>query len=573
MTASAAPLPMPLSVNTLAAPLVERLLREADALRVAVRRDDAGVRIVDAGIDGAGSVAAGLLIGEICMGGLGARAPARRRRSDGWPTWLEVHSSQPVLACLGSQYAGWSLAASKEETGGKKFFALGSGPARALAGKETLFAELGYRDRADTRRAGARGRPRAAAGRHRQAAARLRARARGADADPDADHQPGRHDAGRGARARGGAAQGARARLRARATSSTAAASAPLPAPSPDGVQAMGRTNDAILYGGRVHLTRARRRRRGARRWRSSCRRATRATTAARSPRSSRTPATTSTRSTARCSRRPRCGSATSTAATPGTPARSTWRCCSGLWLAGGLMRRMRVAIMTDETGWHTRQLQARAARARRERPLRRPGRLPHRHRRPPGTASCIPGFGRELPDAVLVRGIAGGSFEQVTKRLGVLHALREFGVPVYNDARAIERSVDKSMTSLLLHAAGIADAADLGHRIGGAGAAHRDARERGRPRAGAQAAVRLAGQGPAAGRPGRRRAPCRCRRSTAPTAALAYLQRFVPPARAPGFDWRVLVIGGRARRRDAARQRALDPQRRAGRALRAAPS
>ena len=64
-----------------------------------------------------------------------------------------------------------------------------------------------------------------------------------------------------------------------------------------------------------------------------------------------------------------------------------------------------------------------------------------------------VPGFGRELPDAVLVRGIAGGSFEQVTKRLGVLHALRELGVPVYNDARAIERSVDKSMTSLLLHA------------------------------------------------------------------------------------------------------------------------
>jgi tetrahydromethanopterin:alpha-L-glutamate ligase len=46
------------------------------------------------------------------------------------------------------------------------------------------------------------------------------------------------------------------------------------------------------------------------------------------------------------------------------------------------------------------------------------------------------------------VRGIAGGSFEQVTKRLGVLHALRELGVPVYNDASAIERSVDKSMTS-----------------------------------------------------------------------------------------------------------------------------
>ena len=64
-----------------------------------------------------------------------------------WPSLIEVHTSTPVLACLGSQYAGWSLAASKEETGGKKFFSLGSGPARALAVKEPLFDELGYRDR------------------------------------------------------------------------------------------------------------------------------------------------------------------------------------------------------------------------------------------------------------------------------------------------------------------------------------------------------------------------------------------------------------------------------------------
>src|SRR5205085_12381341 len=67
-----------------------------------------------------------------------------------------------------------------------------------------------------------------------------------------------------------------------------------------------------------------------------------------------------------------------------------------------------------------------------------------------------LPGYGADLPDAAIVRGIAGGSFEQVTKRLGILHALRELGVPVYNDARAIERSVDKSMTSLLLRAAGV---------------------------------------------------------------------------------------------------------------------
>ena len=113
----------------------------------------------------------------------------------------------------------------------------------------------------------------------------------------------------------------------------------------------------------------------------------------------------------------------------------------------------MRVAIFTDETGWHTRQLQA-AMRARGAE-----GRcIDLEDCRIDTDASwhglVLPGFGDALPDAAIVRGIAGGTFEQVTKRLGVLHALRELGVPVYNDARAIERSVDKGMTSLLLHAA-----------------------------------------------------------------------------------------------------------------------
>jgi len=67
-----------------------------------------------------------------------------------------------------------------------------------------------------------------------------------------------------------------------------------------------------------------------------------------------------------------------------------------------------------------------------------------------------VPGFGPELPAGAFVRGIAAGSFEAVTRRLGVLHALRELGVPVWNDARAIERCVDKSMTSFLIGRAGI---------------------------------------------------------------------------------------------------------------------
>lgn len=242
-----------LSLNAHVRPWVERLVREADALRVAVRRDVSGACIVDAGIEAPGSVAAGLLVGEICLGGFG-RVAFTTAASDGWPSWLEVSSSQPVLACLASQYAGWSLAASKEETGGKKFFSLGSGPARALAAKEKLYAELGYRDRADV-----------------------------GVIVLEVDRVPPPVIVQKILRDCGLAPEGLTIVLT--PTSSAAGttqvvsrvlevalhkthelgfrldhvvdgvAAAPLPAPSPDGVEAMGRTNDAILYGGRVHLS------------------------------------------------------------------------------------------------------------------------------------------------------------------------------------------------------------------------------------------------------------------------------------------------------------------------------
>lgn len=71
-------------------------------------------------------------------------------------------------------------------------------------------------------------------------------------------------------------------------------------------------------------------------------------------------------------------------------------------------------------------------------------------------TGIDIPGFGGALPDGVFVRSISAGTLEQITFRLGLLHALRESGVRVWNDARAIERCVDKSQTTFLLHKAGI---------------------------------------------------------------------------------------------------------------------
>src|SRR6185369_7097479 len=93
------------SVNELAAPLVGRLIGRAAELRLEVQQTETGVTVIDAGIHARGSIAAGLAIGEICMGGLGrVRLASSGAQADGgWPTWIEVSSSQPVLACLASQ--------------------------------------------------------------------------------------------------------------------------------------------------------------------------------------------------------------------------------------------------------------------------------------------------------------------------------------------------------------------------------------------------------------------------------------------------------------------------------------
>lgn len=71
-------------------------------------------------------------------------------------------------------------------------------------------------------------------------------------------------------------------------------------------------------------------------------------------------------------------------------------------------------------------------------------------------TGLRIPGFDRELPDGVFVRSISDGSLEQITFRLGILHALEASGVRVWNRARAIERSVDKSTATFLFQKAGL---------------------------------------------------------------------------------------------------------------------
>ncbi len=74
--------------------------------------------------------------------------------------------------------------------------------------------------------------------------------------------------------------------------------------------------------------------------------------------------------------------------------------------------------------------------------------------RLPSGIA--IPGFDGELPDGAFVRSVSTGTLEQITLRLGILHALRDSGVRVWNDARVIERCVDKSTATFLFQKAGL---------------------------------------------------------------------------------------------------------------------
>ncbi len=133
-----------ISINKTVKPLVEKLLDTADQLNVGVHTTDGGAKIIDAGINYNGCLESGRLITEICMGGLGKVDLTMSSNTPNWPLTINVHSTDPVLSCLASQYAGWNLSFVKEED---NFNALGSGPCRALALKEDLFDDLNYSDK------------------------------------------------------------------------------------------------------------------------------------------------------------------------------------------------------------------------------------------------------------------------------------------------------------------------------------------------------------------------------------------------------------------------------------------
>lgn len=236
------------SVNARAGQIVDQLVADAGELRCQVSVGESGERLIDLGASVPGGLEAGRRLGEICMGGLGTVAITSSSGLERWPLGVVVHSTNPVIACLASQYAGWTI---KDE--GSGFFALGSGPARALSRVEKLYDELGYADQV-----------------HRGALV-----IEGDKAPPSAIAQKVATDckiipsdltilyAPTGSLA--GTVQIAARVLEVSLHKAhelhfplenivDGYGVAPLAPPVPDFVKAMGRTNDAIIYGGRIQL-------------------------------------------------------------------------------------------------------------------------------------------------------------------------------------------------------------------------------------------------------------------------------------------------------------------------------
>ena len=134
---------MTLSLNDRAQELADRLADEADALRVAVTTLPGGTRLIDCGSGVPGGLEAGRQFAQICMGGLGWVSFAPLVLEGRWLPGLTVVTDRPALACLASQYAGWRL----DPEG---YFAMASGPGRALIRAEDLYDDLDVDERAQS---------------------------------------------------------------------------------------------------------------------------------------------------------------------------------------------------------------------------------------------------------------------------------------------------------------------------------------------------------------------------------------------------------------------------------------
>ncbi|MEI8382007.1 MAG: methenyltetrahydromethanopterin cyclohydrolase [Planctomycetota bacterium] len=133
---------MNLQLNDLASQLIEDVSDGPEDLRIAQVDVPGNGLLLDFGVETEGGLEAGCALASICMSGLADIGIVPGTLGDiGWQQ-VVVQTDSPVAACLFSQYAGWQISVDK-------FFAMGSGPMRAVAAKEPLFDKLWYREDAE----------------------------------------------------------------------------------------------------------------------------------------------------------------------------------------------------------------------------------------------------------------------------------------------------------------------------------------------------------------------------------------------------------------------------------------
>jgi len=237
-----------LRLNERARAIADAMVRDAPLLRVAASVLDGGARLLDCGIDVPGGLEAGRLLATACLGNAGevtfATADCDGLRLPG----LQVRTDVPAVACLASQYAGWAV---KPEG----YFAMGSGPLRAIARVEPLFEHLGYSEPATGPGVlvlESRQRPDGAVAAWLAAKSGVAAERLTLLVAPTASLAGGVQIVAR-------VVETALHKLHELAFDVAKVVSgfgtAPLPPVAKNDMRAIGRTNDCVLYGGSVHLT------------------------------------------------------------------------------------------------------------------------------------------------------------------------------------------------------------------------------------------------------------------------------------------------------------------------------
>jgi len=131
-----------MNLNARALRLVDGLLAHAEEYKIAAHPLERGGRFIDCGIEVRGGLEAGLELARICLADLAEVTIVPGLLNDRSCPLVQVVTDHPVTACLASQYAGWAIS---EE----KYFAMGSGPMRAATAREPIFEKIGYREQSE----------------------------------------------------------------------------------------------------------------------------------------------------------------------------------------------------------------------------------------------------------------------------------------------------------------------------------------------------------------------------------------------------------------------------------------